>query len=87
MVKRGYKQTEVGVIPEVWETSSLSAIKKPDVLIRSGTKLATSDASVQPLGSLFEQMLLIYFDSVSLHLAGTDEETLEQMAARHASVE
>lgn len=36
------------------ETSSLSAIKKPDVLIRSGTKLATSDASVQPLGSLFE---------------------------------
>ena len=25
MVKPGYKQTEIGVIPEDWETSSLSA--------------------------------------------------------------
>lgn len=25
MVKKGYKQTEIGVLPEIWETSSLSA--------------------------------------------------------------
>lgn len=66
--------------------SSLSAVEQPFLILDAGTKFAHSAASVQPLGSLFEQMLLVYFDAVVLRMsrdAGGDGE----MARRHASLE
>ena len=69
------------------ESSSLAEVWAPDAIIRSGTKYATSAVSIQPLGSLFEQALLIYLDSVSLHLSSMDGESQKEMAARHASIE
>ncbi|MBQ9480359.1 MAG: SIS domain-containing protein [Selenomonadaceae bacterium] len=49
--------------------SSVSRLVKPLVTIDSSTKFSTSSASAQPLGSLFEQMLLLYFDSIALKMS------------------
>ena len=68
------------------EKSSLSAIVPPFLLLDAGTKFAHSEASVQPLGSLFEQMLLVYFDAVVLRMS-RDSGGDGEMARRHASLE
>lgn len=68
------------------EKSRLSAIVQPFLLLNTGTKFAHSDASVQPLGSLFEQMLLVYFDAVVLRMS-RDSGGDGEMARRHASLE
>ncbi|MDD4369805.1 MAG: 6-phospho-3-hexuloisomerase [Anaerostipes sp.] len=67
--------------------STLGEIQTPDITIESATKFETSKASVQPLGSLFEQMLLMVFDTVILEMSQEDAESNEDMAKRHASLE
>ena len=66
--------------------SSLSKIVKPLVTIDSGTKFEKSAASAQPLGSLFEQVLLLYFDAVTFRMS-EDAKSTDDMAKRHASIE
>ncbi|MGN0266925.1 MAG: 6-phospho-3-hexuloisomerase [Lachnospiraceae bacterium] len=67
--------------------SSLGKIQKPDIIIESATKFSNSKASIQPLGSLFEQMLLVVFDAIILKMSQKEEGTNEDMARRHASLE
>lgn len=67
--------------------SPLSDVREPDVIIDAATKHARSTASAQPLGSLFEQMLLVFFDAVILSLAEGDAGANDRMASRHASLE
>lgn len=67
--------------------SSLAKIRRPDLVIESGTKEHASTASKQPLGSLFEQALLLLFDSIVLAMEHRGKATAAAMAARHASLE
>ena len=50
-------------------------------------KLHTGFRSVQPMGSLFEQSLLICLDYVILILMDKTQITAEEMFARHANLE
>lgn len=67
--------------------SSLAKICPPLIRIESATKFAASRASIQPLGSLFEQMLLLVFDALILKMSRRSEGENERMAAHHASIE
>lgn len=67
--------------------SSLGRIQAPDIMIESATKFSESKASIQPLGSLFEQMLLIVFDTVILLMSHGEKGVNQEMAKRHASLE
>lgn len=67
--------------------STLASRHAPIIRIESASKFATSKASVQPLGSLFEQMLLMIFDAAILKMSRRREGTNEAMAAQHASIE
>lgn len=67
--------------------STLGKIQTPDIIIESATKFETSGSSVQPLGSLFEQMLLIVFDAVILKMSREEAGSNDHMAKRHASLE
>jgi 6-phospho-3-hexuloisomerase len=44
-------------------------------------------ASIQPMGSLFEQALLLLLDIVVMRMAATRGLPAEQMFARHANLE
>lgn len=67
--------------------SSLGKIQKPDITIESATKFSNSEASIQPLGSLFEQMLLVVFDAIILKMSQEEKGANDDMARRHASLE
>jgi len=68
-------------------TSTLAKLQTPNILLQSGTKFNKSQVSKQPLGSLFEQMLLIIFDTVILVISREQNESNNDMAQRHASLE
>ena len=55
--------------------STLGKIQEPDIVIESA------------LGSLFEQMLLMVFDTVILEMSQEQEGSNDDMAHRHASLE
>lgn len=57
------------------------------LLAEHTTKFAVSAASAQPLGSLFEQMLLVVFDALVLQLTTAGDASNADMAHRHASLE
>lgn len=82
-VKQGVDLIVISSAPE----STLGKIHAPDIEIEAATKFATSKVSVQPLGSLFEQMLLIVFDTIILEMSQEEEGSNEDMAKRHASLE
>lgn len=63
--------------------SPLCTFPEPTVLIHAGSKISSLDSSIQPMGSLFEQMLLLLSDAVILCM---DSDT-EEMNARHANLE
>ena len=67
--------------------STLLSIQKPLIFVKSSTKFNTSNVTVQPLGSLFEQVLLIVFDAVILKISRAEENMNSDMAKRHASIE
>ena len=69
------------------DTSTLAKLQTPNILLQSGTKFNQSQVSQQPLGSLFEQMLLIIFDTVILVMGREQNESNNDMAQRHASLE
>ena len=82
-VKQGVDLIVISSAPE----STLGKIHAPDIEIEAATKFATSKVSVQPLGSLFEQMLLMVFDTIILEMSEEKEGSNEDMAKRHASLE
>ena len=82
-VKQGVDLIVISSAPE----STLGKIQAPDIVIESATKFATSKVSEQPLGSLFEQMLLMVFDTVILEMSKEQEGSNDDMAHRHASLE
>lgn len=83
----GAKQgTDVVVITGSQE-STLSRHHEPLIRIETATKFSESKASIQPLGSLFEQMLLIIFDGMILKMCRKNEDSNKKMAKRHASIE
>lgn len=82
-VKQGVDLVVISSAPE----STLGKIQVPDIELEAATKFATSKVSVQPLGSLFEQMLLIVFDAIILEMSQEEEGSNEDMAKRHASLE
>lgn len=69
------------------QESTLSRKHEPLIQIESANKFTESKASIQPLGSLFEQMLLLIFDAVILKMSIKSEDTNKKMAQRHASIE
>lgn len=82
-IKQGVDLIVISSDPE----SRLGKIQTPDIVIESATKFSNSEASIQPLGSLFEQMLLIVFDTVILEMSQEQEGSNADMAHRHASLE
>lgn len=67
--------------------STLSKGHMPLIRIQSDSKFSEEKISVQPLGSLFEQMLLMIFDAVILKMTMQQAEANSKMAHRHASIE
>lgn len=83
----GAKQgTDIIVITSSQE-STLSRNHDALIKIDAATKFSESEASIQPLGSLFEQMLLMIFDAVILKMTLNNKESNGKMAKRHASIE
>lgn len=68
-------------------TSTLCDIEEPLIFIKSATKYSKSDITIQPLGSLFEQALLILFDAIILRVAKDKVNINTSMAKKHASIE
>lgn len=65
----------------------LSSVVEPLVLLETGSKYEESRMSVQPLGSLFEQTLLLFLDACILRASCKTCEGNQAMARRHASLE
>lgn len=82
-LKQGVSVVVLSSCPE----STLGKLQHPDIIIESATKFATSSVSIQPLGSLFEQMLLIVFDTIILIMSQQEKGANDAMASRHASLE
>ena len=82
-LKQGIDLAIICASPE----STLAKIQSPDIMLQSGTKYSQSQVSQQPLGSLFEQMLLIIFDTVILTMSNNQKDSNDDMAHRHASLE
>lgn len=82
-IKQGVNTIIITSSPE----STLGKLQKADIVIDSATKFSTSKSSIQPLGSLFEQMLLVVFDTIVLVMSQEEKESNNDMANRHASLE
>lgn len=67
--------------------STLYKVQEPIVFIESATKFSTSNVTIQPLGSLFEQVLLVLFDAIILKISKEKADINTSMAKKHASIE
>lgn len=79
-----------GIDMAIITTKSLSFLTKyytPTIFIDSATKFTISNTSDQPLGSLFEQMLLLVLDSAILKMSKKDKNSNNDMAHMHANIE
>jgi 6-phospho-3-hexuloisomerase len=84
------KAKEVGAKLILFTTapeSSIAAIADFAVIIPAQTKHSNNAVSVQPMGSLFEQTLLIVFDEMVLRLIKRRNTDLTKMRSRHANLE
>ena len=74
----------------IYPASTIGAMSDPVVSIHAPTSKSDIDIgfrSVQPMGSLFEQSLLLCLDYVILILMDKTQITAEEMFARHANLE
>lgn len=69
------------------DTSSLAAVCDRKILIRASSKRQTTPASIQPMGSLFEQSVGILFDILVLHLMKKYGISNQEMVLNHANLE
>lgn len=83
----GVKQGADVVVITSTQESTLSKHHEPLIRMDAATKFSKSKASIQPLGSLFEQMLLMIFDAIILKMSLKNVGSNEKMAQRHASIE
>ena len=71
------------------DKSTIGAMADAAVLVPGASSKIESgeNKSIQPMGSAFEQMSLLIFDSVVMILLDRLHETSEEMFARHANLE
>lgn len=68
-------------------TSTLAALCDEVIVIRASSKGNVTDASIQPMGSLFEQSVGIILDIIVLHLMEKYQISNEKMYLNHANLE
>lgn len=68
-------------------SSTLAALCDEMIVLRAPSKGNASDASIQPMGSLFEQSVGILFDIIVLRLMERYQISNEKMYANHADLE
>ncbi len=86
-VKSAKKQNVQVITITANKKSTLYKLQEALITIEVSTKYNTLNISKQPLGSLFEQALLIIFDAIILKIAKKNENMNSAMAMRHANVE
>lgn len=67
--------------------STIGKLADITVQIPAQTKTGGGKESIQPMGSLFEQSLLLFYDSVVLSVMQLKEQNSETMYGRHANLE
>lgn len=67
--------------------STLARDARLTCILPAQSKFQEEQQSVQPMGSLFEQMLLLLTDCMILELAGRMEVDFEQLKKRHSNLE
>lgn len=67
--------------------STLSTLCDHMVILRASSKMAATAASIQPMGSLFEQSVGILMDIIVLHLMEKYQITNDDMYSNHANLE
>ncbi len=90
MVAHGKKAKSLGakvLLVTTAETSSLAKLCDKKVIISASSKMDAEKASIQPMGSLFEQSVGILLDSLVLHLMKKYEISNEAMYSNHANLE
>lgn len=73
----------VTIVPD----SSIGRLADIIIEIPAQTKADTSHSSIQPMGSLFEQSLLLFYDSLILHIMEKRGMDADNMYGRHANLE
>ena len=86
-VKSAQKENVEVIAITANEQSTLYKLQQALIKIKVSTKFNTVNITKQPLGSLFEQALLIIFDAIILKIAKENENMNSVMAMRHANVE
>lgn len=79
----GPRTVIISASPESLLASSANLL----VVLPTWPKIAETRPSVQPIGSLFEQSLLVLLDALVLHLMETLGVEAALMAGRHANIE
>ncbi len=86
-VKSAQKENVKVITITANEQSTLYKLQQALITIKVSTKFNTVNITKQPLGSLFEQALLIIFDAIILKIAKENENMNSVMAMRHANIE
>ena len=73
------------VIISANEESEIAKLKEVDIIIRSSDKYSQNKYSIQPMGSLFEQMLLLILDYMAYILYS--DKDIEYLQKNHANLE
>jgi 6-phospho-3-hexuloisomerase len=79
----GASVAAVTIVPN----SSIGRLADIVIEIPAQTKADTSNKSIQPMGSLFEQSLLLFYDSLILHIMEKRGMDSGNMYGRHANLE
>lgn len=79
----GASVAAVTIVPD----SSIGRLADIVIEIPAQTKADTSNKSIQPMGSLFEQSLLLFYDSLILHIMEKRGMDSGNMYGRHANLE
>lgn len=90
MVAHAQKAKELGAkvfLITASENSSLTEICDQIIRIHASSKQQTTDSSIQPMGSLFEQSVGILFDILVLHLMKKYGISNQDMVQNHANLE
>lgn len=70
------------------QSSALKNLSDYTVVLAAPTKfIRGDDISNQPMASLFEQSMLLFFDDIVLQIMGKYQISADEMAARHANLE
>lgn len=90
LVEHAAKARKLGVkvlLVTAGKKSSLENLSDSQVVIRAGSKQRQSAASIQPMGSLFEQSLGLFLDMTVLYLMEKYNITCEEMYKNHSNLE